>query len=230
MPRPTRRVFPPDPNLEARPVSPDLPCLRGVAGRRMERRHRGNHHGNVDIGPDLCRRGTRSVVAWRRARIVLSSAQGMVVDNIATVTCTSPDRARDVVHNLNADGFEALCPEYRGGRPKTFTLLERGEIKKIAKSKPAGFLVDEGDRRHRPLGTVNLAPRGRRHLSTGEDLEDLERPGPRGQIGPGRTPLRHRRGEVVPEPGSASGLATWAGSGTRWGSTSSATSAAVHRG
>lgn len=48
------------------------------------------------------------MVAWRRARIVLSSAQGMVVDNIATVTCTSPDRARDVVHNLNADGFEAL--------------------------------------------------------------------------------------------------------------------------
>lgn len=211
----------------------------------MERRHRGNHHGNVDIGPNLCHRGTRSAVAWRRARMVLSSAQGMVVDNIATVTFTSPDRARDVVHNLNADGFEALCPEYRGGRPKTFTLLERGEIKKIAKSKPAehslplstwslvkpaGFLVDEGDRRHRPLGTVNLAPRGRRHLSTGEDLEDLERPGPRGQIGPGRTPLRHRRGEVVPEPGSASGLATWAGSGTRWGSTSSATSGAVHRG
>ena len=56
----------------------------------------------------------------------------MLVDNIATVTFTSPDRVRDVMHNFNVDGFEALYPKYRGGRPKTFTLLERREIKKIA--------------------------------------------------------------------------------------------------
>jgi transposase len=83
----------------------------------------------------------------------------MLVDNIATVTFTSPDRVRDVMHNFNVDGFEALYPKYRGGRPKTFTLLERREIKKIAKSKPAehslpfstwslvklpDFLADEG--------------------------------------------------------------------------------------
>ncbi|MGW0632203.1 IS630 family transposase [Streptomyces sp. NPDC002758] len=107
----------------------------------------------------IVRRGTGSVVTWRRAQMVLLSAQGMLVDNIATVTFTSPDRVRDVMHNFNADGFEALYPKYRGGRPKTFTLLERREIKKIAKSKPAehslpfstwslvklaDFLVDEG--------------------------------------------------------------------------------------
>jgi hypothetical protein len=56
----------------------------------------------------------------------------MLVDNIATETFTSPDRVRDVMHNFNVDGFEALYPKYRGGRPKTFTLLERREIKKIA--------------------------------------------------------------------------------------------------
>lgn len=91
--------------------------------------------------------------------MVLLSAQGMVVDHIATVTFTSPDRVREVVHNFDADGFEAVYPEYRGRHPKTFTFLERGESKKIAKSKPAGhslplstwslvkpagFLVDEG--------------------------------------------------------------------------------------
>ncbi|EXU63666.1 transposase [Streptomyces sp. PRh5] len=107
----------------------------------------------------IVRRGTGPVVTWRRAQMVLLSAQGMLVDNIATVTSTSPDRVRDVMHNFNADGFEALYPKYRDGRPKTFTLLERREIKKIAESKPAehslpfstwsliklaGFLVDEG--------------------------------------------------------------------------------------
>ncbi|MEV7007209.1 hypothetical protein [Streptosporangium sp. NPDC051022] len=45
------------------------------------------------------RRGTGSVVTWRRAQMVLLSAQGMLVDNIATVTFTSPDRVRDVMHN-----------------------------------------------------------------------------------------------------------------------------------
>lgn len=50
--------------------------------------------------------------------MVLLSAQGMVVDNIATVTFTCPNRVRDVVHNFNADGFEALPNlEYQGGRP-----------------------------------------------------------------------------------------------------------------
>jgi transposase len=42
-----------------------------------------------------------------------------------------------VIHNFNADGFDSLYPKYKGGRPRTFTLPERREIKKIAKSKPA---------------------------------------------------------------------------------------------
>lgn len=85
----------------------------------------------------IIRRGTGSVVTWRRAQMVLLSAQGMPVAKIAEVTFTSADRVRDVVHNFNADGFDSLYPKYKGGRPRTFTLPERREIKKIAKSKPA---------------------------------------------------------------------------------------------
>src|SRR3954447_7393750 len=85
----------------------------------------------------IVRRGTGSVVTWRRAQMVLLSAQGMPVAKIATVTFTSPDRVRDVIHNFNTDGFDSLYPKYRGGRTKTFTLPERREVKKIAKSKPA---------------------------------------------------------------------------------------------
>ena len=85
----------------------------------------------------IIRRGTGSVVTWRRAQMVLLSAQGMPVAKIAEVTFTSADRVRDVIHNFNADGFDSLYPKYAGGRPRTFTLPERREIKKIAKSKPA---------------------------------------------------------------------------------------------
>ncbi|MGH3926869.1 MAG: helix-turn-helix domain-containing protein, partial [Pseudonocardiaceae bacterium] len=85
--------------------------------------------------------------------------QGMDAAKIAEVTFTSDDRVRDVIHNFNTDGFDSLYPKYKGGRPKTFTLAERREIKKTAKSKPvehhllfstwsltklAEFLVAEG--------------------------------------------------------------------------------------
>ncbi len=68
--------------------------------------------------------------------MVLLSAQGMPVAKIAEVTFTSADRVRDVIHNFDADAFDSLYPRYKGGRPKTFTLPERREIKKVAKSGP----------------------------------------------------------------------------------------------
>ncbi|MEU6647214.1 helix-turn-helix domain-containing protein [Saccharomonospora sp. NPDC046836] len=51
----------------------------------------------------VIRRGTGSVVTWRRARMVLLSAQGMDVAKIAEVTFTSADRVRDVIHDFDAD-------------------------------------------------------------------------------------------------------------------------------
>jgi transposase len=72
--------------------------------------------------------------------MVLLSAQGMEVAQIAQVAFTSPDRVRAVLHNFNDDGFDSLVPKYAGGRPPTFTLPERREIKKVALSRP----VDHG--------------------------------------------------------------------------------------
>lgn len=107
----------------------------------------------------IIRRGSGSVVRWRRAQIVLWSAQRMDVPAIAKIAFTSEDRVRAVIHNFNQDGFESLAPKYAGGRPPTFTLPERREIKKIALSRPtdhdlpfstwslsklAEFLVAEG--------------------------------------------------------------------------------------
>jgi transposase len=107
----------------------------------------------------IVRRSTGSVVTWRRAQMVLLSAQGMDVAQIAQVTFASPDRVRDVLHNFNLDGFDSLYPRYRGGRPPTFTLAQRRRIKQLALSRPqdhdlpfstwslaklADFLVAEG--------------------------------------------------------------------------------------
>jgi transposase len=107
----------------------------------------------------MVRRSSGSVVTWRRAQMVLLSAQGMDVAGIAKVTFTSADRVRDVLHNFNADGFDSLVPRYGGGRPPKFTLAQRQQIKKTALARPidhglpfstwslpklADFLVAEG--------------------------------------------------------------------------------------
>ncbi len=120
----------------------------------------------------IVRRGTGSVVTWRRAQMVLLSAQRMPVAKIAEVTFTSTDRVRDVIHNFNTDGFDSLYPRYAGGRPPKFDLQQRAQIKKIALSRPvdhelpfsvwslsklADFLVAEGvvdDISHEGLRTL----------------------------------------------------------------------------
>jgi transposase len=84
----------------------------------------------------IVRRDSGSVVTWRRAQIVLLSAQRMSPAKISEVVFTDPDTVREVIHNFNRDGFDALYPRYAGGRPPTFTLPQRREIKKIALSIP----------------------------------------------------------------------------------------------
>jgi transposase len=101
---------------------------------RLRVREIANAEGNRLLA--IVRRSSGSVVTWRRAQMVLLSAQGMDVEQIAKVAFTSPDRVRDVINNFNDDGFDSLYPKYAGGRPPTFTLPERQEIKKIALSRP----------------------------------------------------------------------------------------------
>ena len=130
-------------------------------------------------------------MTWRRAQMVLLSAQGMPVAKIAEVTFTSADRVRDVLHNFNADGFDSLKPRYAGGRPPKFDLAQRQEIKKVALARPvdhglpfstwslsklADFLVAEGvveDISHEGLRML-LREEGV-SFPVREDLEDQHR-------------------------------------------------------
>ncbi len=114
---------------------------------RVRVREISNEEGNRLLR--IVRRSSGSVVTWRRAQMVLLSAQGMDVPQIAKVAFTSEDRVRAVLHNFNDDGFDSLYPRYAGGRPPTFTLPQRQEIKKIALGRP----VDHG----LPFSTWSLA-------------------------------------------------------------------------
>ena len=169
----------------------------------------------------IVRRGSGSVVTWRRAQMVLLSAQGMDAAAIAKVAFTSEDRVRDVIRNFNADGFDSLYPRYKGGRAPKFTLGQRREIKKIAKSRPADydlpfstwslakladFLVAEGvvdDISHEGLRAL-LREEGVtfQRLKTWKASKD---PHYAGEEGPGRAPVRHRRPRRGPRPGRPAG-------------------------
>ena len=157
---------------------------------RVQVREISNDEGNQLLR--IVRRSSGSVVTWRRAQMVLLSAQGMDVPQIAKVTFTSPDRVRDVLHNFNADGFDSLRPKNAGGRPPKFDLAQRAEIKKTALARPADhglpfsvwslskladFLVAEGvvdDISHEGLRTL-LREQGVSFPSR-QDLEDQHRP------------------------------------------------------
>ena len=75
---------------------------------RVRVREIGNDEGNRLLR--IVRRSSGSVVTWRRAQMVLLSAQGMDVPGIARVSFTSEDRVREVIHNFNTDGFDSLYP------------------------------------------------------------------------------------------------------------------------
>ena len=102
--------------------------------------------------------GVGGDVATSADRVVVG-ASGWTSPPIAKIAFTSEDRVREVIHNFNDDGFDSLAPKYAGGRPPTFTLPQRQQIKKIALSRPqdhdlpfstwslsklAEFLVAEG--------------------------------------------------------------------------------------
>src|SRR6266566_2129916 len=106
----------------------------GTMAARVELREITNEEGNRLLG--MIRRSSGSVVTWRRAQMVLLAAQRMPPPRIAEVVFSDPDTVREVIHNFNRDGFDALYPRYRGGRPRSFTLPQRQQIKRIALAIP----------------------------------------------------------------------------------------------
>lgn len=83
--------------------------------------------------------GTQSVVTWRRAMVVLASAQGHSVPVIARMVQTSEDRVREMIRNFDEGGMESLHPRWSEGRPATFTPKVRARIIRTAIQRPEKF-------------------------------------------------------------------------------------------
>jgi hypothetical protein len=65
----------------------------------------------------IVRRSSGSVVTWRRAQMVLLSAQGMDVAEIAKVTFTSQDRVREVLTTRTPTASTPSIPATGEGAP-----------------------------------------------------------------------------------------------------------------
>ncbi|MFI2162783.1 helix-turn-helix domain-containing protein [Streptomyces olivaceoviridis] len=80
-------------------------------------------------------------VRLRRAIVVLMSAQGQTVKDITMLMQVGEDYVRDVIHVFNERGFDALDPQWGGGRPKTISDEVREHICLIARTSPADWKI-----------------------------------------------------------------------------------------
>jgi len=81
-------------------------------------------------------RTARDPVRLRRAIVVLMSAQGQPVPDIAHLLDCSQEYVRGVIHAFNDIGFKALDPKWSGGRPRTISEQARRQIQLIARCRP----------------------------------------------------------------------------------------------
>ncbi len=81
-------------------------------------------------------RTAKDPVKLRRAIVVLMSAQGQGVPDIAHLLDCSPEYVRGVIHAFGETGFGALDPKWSGGRPRTISDQVRRRICLIARCCP----------------------------------------------------------------------------------------------
>lgn len=78
----------------------------------------------------------KSRTPWRRAQVILHSAHGYTVQQIAEVTCLHPEYIRELIRRFNAEGVALFKERARSGRPIEFVPEIRADIVKIALSPP----------------------------------------------------------------------------------------------
>ena len=82
-----------------------------------------------------CRKDA-SPVAWRRALVVLMSAQRRTPREIADAIDAKEGWVRQTIHCFDEAGVDALHPKWRGGRPRTITDDMRASIVEVSKTAP----------------------------------------------------------------------------------------------
>jgi transposase len=77
-----------------------------------------------------------SAVTWRRALVVSMSGRRDTATEIAASLSADDDWVRDVIHEFNRVGLEALIPAWGGGRPRVITTEARARILEVVKCRP----------------------------------------------------------------------------------------------
>jgi transposase len=83
----------------------------------------------------ILRRG-KSRTPFRRAQVILHSAHGYTVQQIAEVTCLHEEYIRELIRRFNVEGVALFKERARSGRPVEFVPEIRADIVKIALSPP----------------------------------------------------------------------------------------------
>jgi len=81
-------------------------------------------------------RRDRDRIKVRRAQVILASAQGSKVPDIARQFYFSPQHVRAIIKAFNDEGFDALVAKYGGGRPEKFSEEQKSLIIETALCPP----------------------------------------------------------------------------------------------
>jgi transposase len=78
----------------------------------------------------------RNAVYVKRRQVILASAQGMRVKEIATLTLLSEYHIRELIRSFNRSGLSGIKPRKPKGRSPSFTDEERATIAEFARIPP----------------------------------------------------------------------------------------------
>ena len=81
----------------------------------------------------ILRRG-KSRTPFRRAQVIIHSAHGYTVQEIARVTCLHEEYIRELIRQFNVHGIALFKERARSGRPVEFVPEIRADIVEIALS------------------------------------------------------------------------------------------------
>lgn len=84
---------------------------------------------------DIVRNGV-DVKFARRSQVIMASNARVSVKQIAQVMGYSHLQVRRIIHSFNKGGIDGIRPQYRGGRPPTFTEGQRKAVVELAESHP----------------------------------------------------------------------------------------------
>ena len=77
-------------------------------------------------------RRSKSRVKVRRAQVILASAQGMKVPEIAQLTHLCEHYVRTLIRRFDEEGLSSLEPHFNGGRPPEISEEQKAEIVETA--------------------------------------------------------------------------------------------------